>query len=237
MKFIPLELQGAYPRYGIHTSVFAVHDLIQRPQLHNIRCTKNTMCFCWLSMWWWTGWTQQCLFAVLLTVLPFCLCLSLRPHPHCGECDRGDAGGGRLGDGGVWTWCPSLQATRNEAAVNLWEREESVTWKVLGDYCPKCLLEGAGWCPLQEGRGDSTSNGEAILAKRYAHFLATWNWTSVLRYSHSNDAHQYSLAYLCGNCILHTWILYLSVHVPIVTHDHNHIMVAMQETWFTTTHL
>jgi len=26
------------------------------------------------------------------------------------------------------------------------------------------------------------------------------------------------------------WIFYLSVHVPIVTHDHNHIMVAMQET-------
>ena len=26
MKFIPLELQGAYPRYGIHTSVFAVYN-------------------------------------------------------------------------------------------------------------------------------------------------------------------------------------------------------------------
>ena len=24
MFFIPLELQGAYPRYGIHTSIFAV---------------------------------------------------------------------------------------------------------------------------------------------------------------------------------------------------------------------
>ena len=24
MKFIPLELQGAYPKYGIHTSIFAV---------------------------------------------------------------------------------------------------------------------------------------------------------------------------------------------------------------------
>jgi len=25
MKYIPLDLQGAYPRYEIHTSVFAVH--------------------------------------------------------------------------------------------------------------------------------------------------------------------------------------------------------------------
>jgi len=24
MNFIPLDLQGAYPRYGVHTSVFAV---------------------------------------------------------------------------------------------------------------------------------------------------------------------------------------------------------------------
>jgi len=26
MKFMPLDLQGAYPRYGIHTSVFAVYQ-------------------------------------------------------------------------------------------------------------------------------------------------------------------------------------------------------------------
>jgi len=43
-------------------------------------------------------WRQHCLFAVLLTVLPFCLCLSLRPHPHCGECDGGDGGGEKLGE-------------------------------------------------------------------------------------------------------------------------------------------
>ena len=172
---------------------------------------------------------------VLLTVLPFCLCL--RPHPHCGECDGGDGGGWRLGEGGEWTWCPRLQATGNQAAVNLWEREESFTWKVLGQYRARCLLGGAGSCHLHAQREDSSCDGETILAKRYVHFLITWNWTSVLWCLHSNDAHQYTLAYLCSNCILHTWILYLSVHVPIVTHDHNHIMVAMQETWFTTTHL
>ena len=47
------------------------------------------------------------------------------------------------------------------------------------------------------------------------------------------DAHQYPPAYLCSNCVLHAWLVYLSVHVPIVAHDHNHIMVAMQETCHT----
>ena len=43
-------------------------------------------------------------------------------------------------------------------------------------------------------------------------------------------AQQYSLDYLYSNCILHKWLLYLTVHVPVVTHDHNHIMVAISET-------
>ena len=37
---------------------------------------------------------------VLFIVLPFCLCLSLRPHYHCGECERGDGRGGALVGGG-----------------------------------------------------------------------------------------------------------------------------------------
>ena len=190
-------------------------------------------------------WTQHCLFAVLLTVLPFCLCLSLRPHPHCGECHGGDGGSGRLGEGGprrsscvhIWPWNPRLQTTGNQAPVIHREGQEPFSRRVLGQHLPMSLLVGAGSCPLWGGRGQCTYDGETILAKRYVHFLTTWNWTSVLWCLHSNDAHQYSLAYLCSNCILHAWILYLSVHVPIVTHDHNHIMVAMQETWFTTTHL
>jgi len=36
MKYIPLDLQGAYPRYGIHTSVFAVYALA-----NNIHCLKK----------------------------------------------------------------------------------------------------------------------------------------------------------------------------------------------------
>ena len=30
VKYIPLELQGAYPRYGLHTSVFTVLDRVDR---------------------------------------------------------------------------------------------------------------------------------------------------------------------------------------------------------------
>jgi len=29
MKYKPQSLQGAYPRYGIHTSVFAVHGCLE----------------------------------------------------------------------------------------------------------------------------------------------------------------------------------------------------------------
>ena len=36
MFFIPLELQGAYPRYGIHTSVFAVYSITLRAQVYQL---------------------------------------------------------------------------------------------------------------------------------------------------------------------------------------------------------
>jgi len=41
MKFIPLELQlqGAYPRYGAHTSVFAVQDQHQVIN-HALECSQ-----------------------------------------------------------------------------------------------------------------------------------------------------------------------------------------------------
>ena len=54
---------------------------------------------------------------VLFIVLPFCLCLSLRPHSHCGECERGDGRGGELVDGGEMAWCPILQATGDQSTV------------------------------------------------------------------------------------------------------------------------
>jgi len=38
-------------------------------------------------------------------------------------------------------------------------------------------------------------------------------------------AHQYSLPYWCSGCTLHVWLLYDSVHVHIVTHDRNDIIV------------
>ena len=42
MNFIPLELQGAYPRYGIHTSIFTVYGIIALDGSQNIDVSIHT---------------------------------------------------------------------------------------------------------------------------------------------------------------------------------------------------
>ena len=48
----------------------------------------------------------------------------------------------------------------------------------------------------------------------HVYFLTTWNFGGVYILM---DAHQYSLACLCGDCILHTWLLYHSVLYQEIT--------------------
>ena len=50
---------------------------------------------------------------------PLVLVSLLRSHPHSRECDGGDGGGTRLGEGGGSPWCPIQQETGNQAAVFL----------------------------------------------------------------------------------------------------------------------
>jgi len=57
MKFIPLELQGAYPRYDIHTSVFAVQLLILVKEILLLSvCSPgrkfNVLFFVGVPFWW-----------------------------------------------------------------------------------------------------------------------------------------------------------------------------------------
>ena len=124
---------------------------------------QNTVYTCWVSMeWsnWWTGMNT-----VLFIVLPFCLCLSLRSHSHCGECERGDGrGSGQLGEGGGLAWCPTLQTTGDQSTVVHWEREVFCTGRLLGQHWPWCLLGEICQGALPEGRGESTSSDETILA-------------------------------------------------------------------------
>ena len=47
MKFIPLDLQGAYPRYDIHTSVFAVIYQLQVCK----DCSFNNLCMVDKLVW------------------------------------------------------------------------------------------------------------------------------------------------------------------------------------------
>jgi len=144
-------------------------------------------------------WTEHCLFAVLLTVLPFCLCLSLRPHPHCGQCVGGDEGGGKLGVGVGYAWCPTLQANWTQAAAIHWGGGGSCTVTVLDQQFPWYHLEETYRVTLLEWRGESSSDGQAILAQRYVHFLTTSNRTCVLWCLHLTDAYQYTH---CPACVL-----------------------------------
>ena len=124
----------------------------------------RTQCIatCWVSMeWnnWWAGMNT-----VLFIVLPFCPCLSLRPHSHCGKCERGDGRGGRLVGGGEVAWCSIHHATGNGTTVVHWEGEVSNTGRLLGQHCPWFLLGKTCLGALPEERGESTSSDETILA-------------------------------------------------------------------------
>ena len=190
------------------------------------------MFFCWLSMWWWTG-RNTTLFICCSPHCPPLLLVSLpQIPPSLGDWESVAQG----------SWYSGLEIPDSKLQEM---KQQSYTERgrshLVGEYWVN-TLPNASWRRLadvlyKEGEDSALLMVKQYLPKGMCIFLTTWNWTSVLWYLHSNYAHQYSLAYLCSDCILHAWILYLSVHVPIVTHDHNHIMVAMQETWFTTTHM
>ena len=102
-------------------------------------------------------------------VLPFCLCLSLRPHSHCEECERGDnRGAWELGECGDESWCPILQATGDHATVIHQKGAVSGTGRLLGQHCASCFLGETCRGALPVGGGESTSSDETILAARYA---------------------------------------------------------------------
>ena len=145
---IGLELGLCYMTFAIIicNNSFLSRDQLSWNQLAAIHIHKvslsggiqDTVYTCWVSMkWsnWWTGMNT-----VLFIVLPFCLCLSLRPHSHCGECERGDGRGGKVGEGEEFAWCPMLQATEDQATVIHWEGEVSRTGRLLGQHWPWCLL-------------------------------------------------------------------------------------------------
>ena len=53
-------------------------------------------------------------------------------------------------------------------------------------------------------------NGNPLYQLVTVYFLTTWNFCGVYVYI-LKDAHQYSLACLCSDCILHAWLLNHSV--------------------------
>ena len=89
---------------------------------------------------------------VLFIVLPFCLCLSLRPHSHCGERERGDGRGGEVVEGGERYWCPRLQVTGDQSTVIHCEGEETCTGRLLGQHLPWCILGETCQGTLPDGR-------------------------------------------------------------------------------------
>ena len=103
---------------------------------------------------------------MLFIVLAFCLCLSLRPHSHCGECERGDGRGERLEEVRSWLGVPYFKQVeiRRQSST---EREKSLA---LGDYWvntdPDASWEVLSRRLYQWGEGSSSSD-ETILAARY----------------------------------------------------------------------
>ena len=154
------------------------------------------MYFCRHSMEWMNCWLEwaQCFLIFHSPHCPPILLVSPRCHPHWGECDRGDEGSGTQEYGGVWAWCPTLQTAG--------------AGRVLDQCCPRCLLGEAWFGTLQRGRGESTSNGETILARRYVHFLTI-----------PGLKHVFFCVYLWSVCIgyCHLVYMYLLLHMTIIT--------------------
>ena len=129
------------------------------------------LCYAWRDSEYsvyltWSGITNGLEWTI---VLPFCLWFSLRPHSHCGKCERSDGKDSTagLGGGGDLASCPTLQATGDQATVIHWVGEESCTRRLLGQHSPWCLLGETCKGALQVGRGESTISDQTILAARY----------------------------------------------------------------------
>ena len=124
---------------------------------------------------WLTGMNNYNVFLliVLLAVLLFHLCLSLRLYLDSRQCVGGDGEGAGVGAAGVWPWCPILKATGDQGAVIHWDREKPSSWSILDQHWPWSFLGGARQSTLQEWRGDSSNDGETILAT--TRYVKSWN--------------------------------------------------------------
>ena len=86
-----------YPVYNVFLAMFNIIQYTmcfwQCSTLSSIQCVSADIA--------WSGLTGMTT-TLFICCSPHCppLCLSLRPHPHCGECNGGDGGGGRWEEGG-----------------------------------------------------------------------------------------------------------------------------------------
>ena len=136
-----------------------------------------TVWYC-LAWSWGTDWQEWIiimffLLIVLLAVLLFHLCLSLRLYLDSRQCVGGDGERAKVERGGGWPSSPTLKARQDQEAVIHWDREKPSSWKILGQHSPWSFLGGARQSTLQEWRGDSSNNGETILAT--TRYVNSWN--------------------------------------------------------------
>ena len=143
----------------VNCAIMFVNNVISVP----LEGIWNTVCTCWVSMEWSNWWTGM---ETVVYCPPF-LCLSLRHHSYCGECERGDGRDRGLGESGELALCPILQATGDQSTVIYWGGEVSGTGRLLGQHCPWCILGETCHGALPVWRGENTSSDKTILAARY----------------------------------------------------------------------
>ena len=100
-------------------------------------------------------------------------CVSLRLYLDSRQCVGGDGEGTGVGGGGELAWCPRLKARWDWGAVIHWDREKASNWTILGQHSPWSFLGGARQSTLLEWRGDSSNDGETILAT--TRYVNSWN--------------------------------------------------------------